>query len=359
MQRMAVPAGSTPAQAAHDFAKARAWLGAVVSSGCGGAGWPPGASWLPARSPPPPRNHTPPVCPPVPAPASDPEPQALHARWGVGDAACENGVVLLLSVQDRQVYVSTGKGARVWGGSWVLARTPAAAAAAAPAAAAAAVAAAAFTAAALRLPSLPRASVVLLTCSSSLNDRPNPCTCHFRQAGSKRLLNAERIDDVIADMRPALRRADYDAAMERAMVDIGLALAGGRPGGARIARAGGRAGWAAVVPVEAGRPGAIADTPVPCPALPLPCQQASRWTGLAWPSSACWRPWWAATRSRPGAASASTPPAAALWPRSSGCAPRLPRPFLLLVACLVWPRPSGRRLLPVRLLHWCWQRLGD
>lgn len=36
----------------------------------------------------------------------------LHARWGVGDAACNNGVLLLLSVDDRQVYVSTGTGER-------------------------------------------------------------------------------------------------------------------------------------------------------------------------------------------------------------------------------------------------------
>lgn len=34
----------------------------------------------------------------------------LHAKWGVGDAACNNGVLLLLSVGDRQVYISTGAG---------------------------------------------------------------------------------------------------------------------------------------------------------------------------------------------------------------------------------------------------------
>lgn len=56
MRRIVVPAGSTPAQTAHDFAK------------------------------------------------------ALHAAWGVGDAACENGVVLVLAIEDRQVYVSTGTG---------------------------------------------------------------------------------------------------------------------------------------------------------------------------------------------------------------------------------------------------------
>lgn len=38
--------------------------------------------------------------------------KSLHARWGVGDAACDNGVLLLLAVEDRQVYISTGKGAR-------------------------------------------------------------------------------------------------------------------------------------------------------------------------------------------------------------------------------------------------------
>ena len=56
MRKMEVPAGATPAQAAHDFAK------------------------------------------------------ALHERWGVGDAACNNGVLLLLAVEDRQVYISTGTG---------------------------------------------------------------------------------------------------------------------------------------------------------------------------------------------------------------------------------------------------------
>ena len=56
MRNMEVPAGATPAMAAQDFAK------------------------------------------------------AIHERWGVGDAACNNGVLLLLSVGDRQVYISTGKG---------------------------------------------------------------------------------------------------------------------------------------------------------------------------------------------------------------------------------------------------------
>ncbi|KAG1655863.1 hypothetical protein FOA52_012513 [Chlamydomonas sp. UWO 241] len=36
---------------------------------------------------------------------------ALHDSWGVGMAECNNGVLVLLSVDDRQLYISTGKGA--------------------------------------------------------------------------------------------------------------------------------------------------------------------------------------------------------------------------------------------------------
>lgn len=39
--------------------------------------------------------------------------KALHDAWGVGDAQCNNGVLLLLSVGDRQV--------RFWRGSPLLA----------------------------------------------------------------------------------------------------------------------------------------------------------------------------------------------------------------------------------------------
>ncbi|KAL4451793.1 hypothetical protein ABPG75_007455 [Micractinium tetrahymenae] len=107
MRSMAVPAGSTPAQAAPAFAK------------------------------------------------------QLHTRWGVGDAACHNGVLLLLSVEDRQVYINTGAGA-----------------------------------------------------SAALPD--------------------DRIQDIIRDMRPALKGQDYSAAVERGVVDIGLGLAGGKPKGEGI-----------------------------------------------------------------------------------------------------------------------------
>ena len=33
----------------------------------------------------------------------------LHDRWGVGNAGCDDGAVLLLSITDRQIYVSTGR----------------------------------------------------------------------------------------------------------------------------------------------------------------------------------------------------------------------------------------------------------
>jgi len=38
--------------------------------------------------------------------------KTLHARWGVGSSECDNGVLMLLSVDDRQVFVSTGKQAQ-------------------------------------------------------------------------------------------------------------------------------------------------------------------------------------------------------------------------------------------------------
>ncbi|GBF97799.1 lactase-phlorizin hydrolase [Raphidocelis subcapitata] len=41
--------------------------------------------------------------------------RGLHDAWGVGSGACDNGVVLLLATRDRQVYVSTGRGAEAAG----------------------------------------------------------------------------------------------------------------------------------------------------------------------------------------------------------------------------------------------------
>ncbi|KAL6754945.1 hypothetical protein V8C86DRAFT_2688347 [Haematococcus lacustris] len=39
---------------------------------------------------------------------------SLHDTWGVGDPACQNGVLVLLSVEDRQLYISTGSGSGRW-----------------------------------------------------------------------------------------------------------------------------------------------------------------------------------------------------------------------------------------------------
>ncbi|CAG9463992.1 unnamed protein product [Pedinophyceae sp. YPF-701] len=38
--------------------------------------------------------------------------RALHDNWGVGDRKCNDGILILLSIFDRQIYISTGKGAK-------------------------------------------------------------------------------------------------------------------------------------------------------------------------------------------------------------------------------------------------------
>ncbi|GFR48941.1 hypothetical protein Agub_g10948 [Astrephomene gubernaculifera] len=78
---------------------------------------------------------------------------ALHDSWGVGDAACGNGVLLFLSQEDRQLYISTG-------------------------------------------------------------------------AGADKRLTYDVLGDILDDVRPSLKNSKYDEAVERAVVDIGLALAG-------------------------------------------------------------------------------------------------------------------------------------
>jgi uncharacterized membrane protein YgcG len=36
----------------------------------------------------------------------------LHHKWGIGYSECDNGIMLLVAVENREVYISTGKGAR-------------------------------------------------------------------------------------------------------------------------------------------------------------------------------------------------------------------------------------------------------
>ncbi len=79
--------------------------------------------------------------------------KALHAKWGVGLAACDNGVLFLLAVDDRQVYISTG-------------------------------------------------------------------------VGAQKALSDNSLGDIITAMRPKLRAHSYDEAMEQAIIDLGLGLAG-------------------------------------------------------------------------------------------------------------------------------------
>lgn len=40
--------------------------------------------------------------------------QQLHNQWGVGDKTCKNGVLLFLSIQDRQAFISTDDTARTF-----------------------------------------------------------------------------------------------------------------------------------------------------------------------------------------------------------------------------------------------------
>jgi len=79
--------------------------------------------------------------------------KALHDRWGVGRRECNNGVLLFISIDDRQIYISTGSGTL------------------------------------------------------------------------DRLTNTV-LDNIINDVKPLLRQTRYSDAVERAVADIGLSLAG-------------------------------------------------------------------------------------------------------------------------------------
>ena len=52
----------------------------------------------------------------------------------------------------------------------------------------------------------------------------------YAGAGAAPRLTPQRILTVIANMRPALRAGDFDAALQRGAVDIGLVLSTGRAG---------------------------------------------------------------------------------------------------------------------------------
>ena len=63
---------------------------------------------------------------------------------------------------------------------------------------------------------------------------PAPRPLRPSAAGAVAALPSERIDDIVSSIRPQLRSLDYDGALERAVVGIGLGLADGnkgRPGG--------------------------------------------------------------------------------------------------------------------------------
>jgi hypothetical protein len=45
--------------------------------------------------------------------AAGPMARGLHDAWAVGHGACNDGTVLLLSIEDRQAFVSTGAGVKL------------------------------------------------------------------------------------------------------------------------------------------------------------------------------------------------------------------------------------------------------
>ncbi len=53
----------------------------------------------------------------------------------------------------------------------------------------------------------------------------------YAGAGARERLTPERILAAIDNMRPGLRAGDYDAALQRGAVDVGVVLAGGKIGG--------------------------------------------------------------------------------------------------------------------------------
>eukprot|EP00242_Pyramimonas_sp_CCMP2087_P002430 CAMPEP_0198227466 /NCGR_PEP_ID=MMETSP1445-20131203/109333_1 /TAXON_ID=36898 /ORGANISM="Pyramimonas sp., Strain CCMP2087" /LENGTH=310 /DNA_ID=CAMNT_0043907539 /DNA_START=159 /DNA_END=1088 /DNA_ORIENTATION=- len=80
--------------------------------------------------------------------------KGLHDQWGVGSRDKNDGILLVLAVDDRQVYISTGRGA-------------------------------------------------------------------------KDQLPDNTIDQIIARMKPSLKKADYDAAVEKAVREVGQVLSSG------------------------------------------------------------------------------------------------------------------------------------
>lgn len=104
----------------------------------------------------------------------------LHARWGVGDAACNNGVLLLLAVDDRQVYVSTGTGERAgWGDLCACGGEVGA------------VGACGWT------PSIGKHLTAL---------SPPSLPTHSTSTGARKVLPDGKIEDIVGDIRPLLRR---------------------------------------------------------------------------------------------------------------------------------------------------------
>ncbi len=163
----------------------------------------------------------------------------LFDLWGVGDPGCQNGVLLLLSKQDRQVillanplcliYTSAMKSHRgskkdcqeLQRAFWCYSYKPGAFGAISTSPEPLSCDAEAVT----MIPDLP------LTDYCSSRDKMFACTQVFIYAGKHALQKAPepRLKLVIDRMRPLLKAGDYNTAVEEAVVDLGLILAGGEP----------------------------------------------------------------------------------------------------------------------------------
>jgi hypothetical protein len=153
---------------------------------------------------------------------------ALMTEWGVGNRRCNDGVLLLLSKDPREVRACWAPRPALllpslllepacWSlllRSEVLSGVPAALAWEA-------------------LGWLHRRSI-------EHGSRPGPASADgprcqqvyvYAGAGARERLTPDRILAAIDNMRPGLRAGDYDAALQRGAVDIGVVLAGGKIGG--------------------------------------------------------------------------------------------------------------------------------
>jgi uncharacterized membrane protein YgcG len=109
----------------------------------------------------------------------------LHDAWGVGSPVCNNGVLLLMALDNRQVYISTGG------------RAP-------------------------RAPACASSSPAQTPSATTPAPAAGPCA----GSGAASKVPDATVAAIIGSMRPRLQQHQLDEAVEGAVLDLGLALAG-------------------------------------------------------------------------------------------------------------------------------------